>query len=102
MILLSPETSNRIRSVFPQAQWQAVEALLLSECGDNLPLVDSRLVELAERIRFAVLKCSGGDLNLLKHWIAESKKDWRDTLMAAGFGKSITAHLSWYPNSEPT
>jgi hypothetical protein len=50
-----------------------------------------------DRIRFAVLKLSAGDLVRLGQEIDGAHVDWRDTLMAAGFGQDIHAHLRWNP-----
>jgi hypothetical protein len=97
MISLSPETKDRIRKIFVESDWLEIEEYLLNECGDTLPLVETSYVVLAERIRFAVLKCSGGDYAELKRWVGMAKQDWRDVLVAAGFGNSINAHLEWQP-----
>ena len=50
-----------------------------------------------DRFRFAVLKLSGGDLDKFDSAIQLAKTDWRDLLMAAGFGENLTAHESWLP-----
>ncbi len=97
MIEMSSDTRQRIHKLFLESDWDAVEQMLLTKCGDNLPLVDSTYIELAERIRFAVLKLSGGNISELEQQIALAAIDWRDTLVAAGFGHSVTAHKSWMP-----
>jgi hypothetical protein len=97
MIEISQETMKRIRALFSPEQWRFVEDYLLNECGDNLPNIAPSYHELAERIRFAVLKLSNGDMNKLKEWTADAAHDWRDTLMSAGFGTSLDAHLLWNP-----
>jgi len=97
MIELSRATRARIHTLFPQDQWSTVEDLLRRRCGDDLPFVDSSWSTLAERIRFAVLKLSQGDLEALHREIDEAHVDWRDTLMAAGFGHDASAHKKWRP-----
>lgn len=97
MIELGRATRARIRALFPQSDWPAVQELLLHECGDNLPFVEPQFGRLAERIRFAVLKLSGGDLEKLRRGVAEAQIDWRDTLVAAGFGGDARAHKRWKP-----
>ena len=97
MIPLSPETQKRIEGLFPENEWEAVEALLRDECGDTLPLVEPSYVELAERIRFATLKLSDGAFPKLKEWVDDAKVDWRDTLTSAGFASSTRVHLDWMP-----
>jgi hypothetical protein len=74
-----------------------VEELLRTECGDNLPLVKPTFKKLAKRIRYAVLRLSEGDMDKLQQEIREAQIDWRDTLMAAGFGNDASAHTSWKP-----
>jgi hypothetical protein len=73
------------------------ERLLAEECGRALPLVgkDATPVSL-ERIRYAALRVSGGDLERLHQAVKLAQLDWRDLLMAAGFG-DVGAHLSWSP-----
>lgn len=55
-----------MQSVFSASHHEAVEEMLITECGDNLPLVDVDYVELVERIRFAVLKLSAGNVERLQ------------------------------------
>ncbi len=83
-----------MRRVFP-GDASAVEKLLLERCGDSLPLVQTSYDALAERIRFAVLKLSGGNHGELERHIIEAQKDWRDVLTAAGFAHDIEAHKKW-------
>ena len=97
MIDLSDATWMRVRAAFPPDQHAAVGRALLERCGDNLPLVDPSYAQLAERIRFAVLKLSGGDLAHLESHLAMAAVDWRDVLVAAGFGEDTRAHLDWMP-----
>jgi hypothetical protein len=97
MIRISPATRERIRLLFPQEYWASVEERLRTECGDNLPFLESHHTGLAQRIRFAVLKLSGGDLDELELQLKDAAIDWRDTLVAAGFGNHSHAHRSWKP-----
>jgi len=50
-----------------------------------------------ERIRFAVLKLSQGNLARLNQQISDAKRDWRDVLIAAGFAHNLTEHKEWKP-----
>ena len=97
MIEVNDETRKRVRATFPEISWDDVETLLRDQCGDNLPLVDSSYVEMAERIRFAVLKLSGGDLESLNRAVQDAAVDWRDTLVAADFAEDTQAHKNWMP-----
>jgi hypothetical protein len=47
-----------------------------------------------ERVHFAALRVSDGDLARLAEIV---QRDWRDTLMAAGFGDDVHAHETWVP-----
>jgi hypothetical protein len=97
MIPLSQETRRRLEAVFPEGKRDQAERLLITRCGDGLPLTSRADDDFWERIRFAVLKLSAGDLKRLEREIEGANCDWRDTLMAAGFGESITAHKNWFP-----
>jgi hypothetical protein len=95
---LTDATVDRILQLFALADRDLVTALLLDECGDHLPLVNSSNSAAVERIRFAVLKLSGGDLNALQRAVDLAKTDWRDVLVAAGFGSDVKAHFRWWPD----
>jgi|SRR3989338_4655959 len=97
MVPLSPDTVSRLATLFAGNERVVARAMLENECAENLPFcVNSDMYSL-ERIRFAVLKLSDGSLLRLRREIEEAKKDWRDTLMAAGFGYDVHAHRFWYP-----
>jgi hypothetical protein len=67
--------------------------MLVDECGANLPLMDDP--ELLERIRVAAIKMSDGDMAKLRQAVDVAKVDWRDLLVAAGFGNDVHAHQRW-------
>ena len=48
-----------------------------------------------ERVQAAVLKLSGGSIDKLVKATDLAKADWRDVLMAAGFGEDPKAHEEW-------
>jgi len=48
-----------------------------------------------ERIRFAALKLSNGNVLKLLKAIDMARRDWRDLLMAADFGNDLNAHEKW-------
>jgi hypothetical protein len=97
MIPLSTGTISRIRALFAQPDRDEAARMLVERCGDNLPLVHSSFVSLTERIRFAVLKLSRGSLEELERHVRNAERDWRDVLLAAGFGTDLGAHLHWHP-----
>ena len=76
---------------------QGVEALLQTECADNLPFCEHHDPQQMERIRFSVLKLSQGDVDKLLTAIELAQVDWRDLFMAAGFGHDPDAHRDWSP-----
>ena len=73
----------------------SVKASLMYECSDNVPFCKSNDSVTMERIRFAVIKVSGGDFGKLNSAIEQAKIDWRDLLVAAGFANNTEAHKKW-------
>ena len=98
---LSSETEWRITFLFSAAQREQARTLLQDECGNNLPFCKNENEFQMERIRFAALKLSGGNLNRLQKAVQLAKKDWRDLLVAAGFADDINLHRSWIPERQP-
>lgn len=92
---LTPKTTRRIEVLFAAQEWGNVMGLLESECGQNLASLGNATPRQLERVRFAALKLSGGNIEKLYEAIALAQTDWRDLLMAAGFGESIHAHKKW-------
>ncbi len=92
---MSPRTLNIISRLFHKNSHQQVIDLLQKECGDEQLRTNGSEAGL-ERIHFAVLKLSEGNIEKLKHEINEAMIDWRDVLMAADFGTDVNAHVKWY------
>ena len=98
MVDLSEGTQAALAILFAPEDHERVSRLLELECGDNLPFCDTPdRGPLIERIRQAVLKLSGGDYGELEEAIGLAKIDWRDALVAAGFGDETLARLAWQP-----
>ena len=95
MIPLSPLTRRLVEKVFPEKDWEAAARMLESECGEKAPFCDKETPEGMERIRHAAIKVSGGKLKRLSEATREAQTDWRDLLMAADFGYTLTAHKEW-------
>jgi hypothetical protein len=93
---LSGKTLRLVRHTFAPGDHAAVIAALESRCGSGLPLWVSTTPEGLERIRFAVLKLSSGSIPEFERAIAIANTDWRDVLVAAGFGNSLLAHINWF------
>ena len=51
----------------------------------------------AERVRFAALKVSDGDLAKLAEAIELANQDYRDLLVSAGFAGDPEEHQRWWP-----
>jgi hypothetical protein len=97
---LSPDTERRVALLFPPQHIAEVSGLLLHRCGNNLPFCEKSDEFQLERIRFAALKLSAGDINQLRTAIELANQDWRDLLVAAGFATDLTAHKRWVPASK--
>ena len=96
MVELSESVVDAIHKTFVSVDWDPVSDLLRRELGDNLPFMhDIQQPERFDRGRMAALKICEGDMSKLQTAIALGKADWRDLLMAAGFGQ-LNAHLDWY------
>lgn len=91
---LSQRTSALVDLLFTEADRAEATLALEDECGTNLPFCDGSTPESLERLRFAAIKLSEGDLLRLADAIALAKLDWRDLLMAAEFG-DVDRHLAW-------
>jgi hypothetical protein len=67
------------------ADRERTAALLLEDCGENLPLLSAADSAGMGRLRFAVLTLSGGDVSALQRAVELAKTDRRDVLVSAGF-----------------
>lgn len=94
---LSPATRERAEALFQGRDLRVASRMLLEECGGGLPMSSSFGESAYERIRFAVLKVSGGTLSGMERAVSLANTDWRDLLIEAGFAKDVTAHERWFP-----
>lgn len=94
---LSDATRQRLNALFTGEDAAIAEKLLIEQCGNNLPLLEKLNAAELERFRYAALKLSEGDIDSLRHAIDLAKSDWRDLLIAAGFGEDVSAHQRWFP-----
>lgn len=99
-IPLNPETRRRLDLLFQHADQAEAADLLIRECGNNLPFLEKLDECQLERFRFAALKISGGDLNKLYQAVDLAQRDWRDLLVAAGFGHDVNAHSDWLARTD--
>lgn len=96
-IALSPGTQRRLEALFAGPARQIAAELLRTRCAGSLPLWRGTDPRGLERIRFAALKLSNGDLGELRRAVDIANIDWRDVLVAAGFGDDPRAHERWFP-----
>jgi len=94
---LSAATVDHIEALFPLELQEQVRELLSRQCGSNLPFCENSDEFQLERVRFAALKLSQGDLRELQKAVKLAQTDWRDVLMAAGFAHDLNAHEKWSP-----
>ncbi|HRI44501.1 MAG TPA: hypothetical protein PLV39_10080 [Fimbriimonadaceae bacterium] len=97
MVPLSARTIRLVGQIFPaERDRQDATRMLVDECADTLPLCSAATPVDLERIRFAALRVSEGDLRKLREGIALAAIDWRDLLMNAGFGLGVGDHDRWF------
>lgn len=97
MIELSEGTLDKINSLFSSHERKEAGEFLKIECGENIPFCEHHDKYDMERIRFAALKLSEGNIEKLVEAIELAQIDWRDLFMAAGFGHDVEAHNKWNP-----
>ena len=97
-VILSPETRRRVNILFPPGQRDEAASILTKRCGNNLLFLEKLNEYELERFRYAALKLSNGRLEQLRRAADIANLDWRDLLMAAGFGENVDAHREWLPN----
>jgi len=97
MVELSSRTLAHVHTLFRSSDVALAERALISDCGDNLPLLSQAGAEDLERVRFAALRLSGGRLDDLAKAIELAQTDWRDLLVAADFADDVQAHTRWAP-----
>ena len=90
---LSSEIIKVAHILFPEDSQEEVISILQNDCGKNV--LSSNYQNEIERIQLAALKMSNGEIESLYSAIALAQTDWRDLLMAAGFGENVKSHISW-------
>ena len=92
---LSPRTQEVVEIIFNPKDVEEASQWLEQECGNNLPFCKDYDEYKMERIRFAALKLSQGNILKLLKAIDLARRDWRDLLVAADFGNQLDAHENW-------
>ena len=86
--------NNTVNSFFSEGNRLEAIELLKSECADNLPLCKEANPSKMERIRFAAIKMSDGQLNELYYAVDLAQNDWRDLLKVSDC-VNVDAHEIW-------
>jgi len=90
---LRPNVTAAITALFALDERETISEMLIEEC--NAERLHSSTAEGLERIQLAILKLSNGEVDKFLAAAELAQIDWRDALMAAGFGNDLEAHLSW-------
>ena len=92
---LSPRTKQLVEIFFSPRDASEASQWLEEECGNNLPSCGQQAEYGMERIPFAAIKLSKGNIFKLLKVIDEARMDWRDLLIASDFGYDVDAHENW-------
>lgn len=95
-IPLSNRTRRLIARLFSKAEGTVISDCLYRSVSANIPFCSDSSPEDMERIRFAILKMTKQSPLNLAVGISLAQSDWRDLLMAAGFGDDEDQHMTWY------
>ena len=90
---LISNVTNAITTLFAPDDRETVTEMIIEECTTERLHLSSE--DGLERIQLAVLKISNGEVDKFLAAIELAQLDWRDALMAAGFGHDTQAHLKW-------
>ena len=89
------QTVRLVNKFFAGDENNLVVSKLIDECGNNLPCCEDSSPTDLERVRFAVIKLSNGNLTDFESAVILAKIDWRDLLVNAEFANDTNAHISW-------
>jgi hypothetical protein len=96
---LSPDTKRRVELLFKPDEQRQVTGLLDLRCGYTIPGFRRASDQDVERVRFAVLKMSEGDITKLRQAVDLAHLDIRDLLVYTEFG-DFTAYQKWLPEKK--
>jgi hypothetical protein len=98
-LTMTLETKRRLELLFrPADQAQAIR-WLETRCSRDIPGFPNPDEQQLERLHFAALRLSDGDLAALKRSVELAHVDFRDLLTGAGFG-SLHTHETWLPSKK--
>jgi hypothetical protein len=95
--MLGPLTQELVQTLCPPPHQPPVQKLLSERCSLTLPGVGTtpEWLGLIDRVQLATLRASHWDLATIEKAVNLANTDWRDVLVDAGFGHSVTAHIHW-------
>jgi len=92
---LSPRTQQLVVGIFGLQDRAEAAQWLEQKCGNNLPFCSDHDEYQMERLRFAAIKLSQGNIQKLLRGIEVACMDWRDLLVAANIGHEVRAREAW-------
>ena len=92
---LSRRTTQVVENYFSANHVADAVERLEQDCGHMIPFYEDADEFQMERVHFAIIKLSEGQINKMINAINEARIDWRDLFMAAGFGHDVKAHEEW-------
>jgi hypothetical protein len=95
--MVTDRIDRALRKLFATSEAATARSLIEAHFGTGFPHDAARP---DERIAAAALKLSHGSISKLEAALRLSRLDWRDALMAAGFGDDVAAHDRWLDRSE--
>jgi len=96
MIALSQPCRERIVALFRETDVPEAERLL-QQCTDDPLLLADLDRQGADRLLFAMIRQSDGNIGRLHDAISLFRRDWRDLLVASDFADDPSAHHTWQP-----
>jgi len=95
--MLGKLTHELVTRCCPISHQQEIIDLLSQQCSDNLPGIGRtpEWDELVDRVQLAAIRGSDWNLDKIKASVSMANVDWRDLLVGAGFGTSLSAHQVW-------
>lgn len=90
---LRPIVTALTTALFAPEERETITEMMIEEC--DAERLDSSSPEGLGHIQLAILKLSNGEVDKFLVAAELAQLDWRDVLMAAGFGNDLEVRLSW-------
>jgi len=96
MLELSSRQELLLKRTFQKDNFLAAKSALEVKAGKTIPFCGNSSSEQLDRIRFAIIKLSGGCTEALDNAIELAHTDWRKLLISADFGVNPIEHDNWF------